>query len=145
MSATLIPLIFPIVNLLSVYYLDTSCKKSCETKSVKGVKIGVFALYTLLLFAALILRSDLVGVSRTVLYKYMPFMFVWLLLTLVYFVLPAFVSVATIYESNRCYRKECNKYAYQGILFIAYFTLVYLLLNIRVTQNWQVLDKQICY
>jgi hypothetical protein len=29
-------------------------------------------------------------------------------------------------------------------LFIAYFTLVYLLLNIRVTQNWQVLDKQIC-
>lgn len=145
MSATMIPLIFPIVNLLSVYYLDTSCKKKCETKFTKWIKLGVFALYTLLLFAALILRSDLVGVSRTVLYKYMPFMFVWLLLTLVYFVLPVFVSVATIHESNRCYQKECNKYAYQGILFIAYFTLVYLLLNIRVTQNWQVLDKQICY
>lgn len=144
MSATLIPLFFPIVNLLSVYYLDTSCKKSCETKFTKWIKLGVFVLYTLLLFAALILRSDLVGVSRTVLYKYMPFMFVWLLLTFVYFVLPVFVSVATIHESNRCYHKECNKYAYQGILFIAYFTLIYLLLNIRVTQNWQVLDKQIC-
>lgn len=144
MSTTLIPLVFPVVNLLGMYFLNNSCKKTCESESKKGVKIGVFVLYALLLFAALILRTDLVGVSREVLYKYVPFMLIWLLLTVVYFVLPVFVSVAAIHESNECY-KECNKYAFQTILFIAYFTLVYLLLNIRVTQNWQVLDKQICY
>jgi len=140
MSTTLIPLIFPIINFIGMYYLNTSCKKPCESKSKKWVKLSTFLLYALLLFAALILRSDLVGVSRAVLYKYVPFPVIWLLLAIVYFVLPVFVSVATIHESNICY-KECNKYGFQAILFIAYFTLVYLLLNIRVTQNWQVIDK----
>lgn len=145
MSTTLIPTVFPLVNLIGLYFMKNSCtnKSTCEIPNYKkAIKMIVFILYAFLLFATIILRSDLIDVSRTSLYMYLPFTLIWLLLTVVYFVLPVFVSVATIHETNNCYDK-CNKYMFHSILFLAYFTLVYLLLNIRVTQNWQVLNKHV--
>jgi len=142
-SASLIPLLFPLANLIGMYYLSNSCKLVCKNKRAKIMKIIVFMLYIMLLFAALFFNKDLINISREILYRYMPTMAIWLLLTMVYFVIPILVAVATIHQSNTCY-DDCNKYGYHSVVFMAYFSLVYLLLNIRVTQNWQVVDSKIC-
>jgi uncharacterized membrane protein len=135
--STLIPVVLTLVNLLSMYYIDNACAK--KTK-FPWYRTTVFGLYTMLLFSTLFFSTDLVSVARNQLYYHVPFMLLWLLLILVYIMVPIGSSMAAI---RHIHDKQCaNRFGKHFALFLAYFSMVYVLLNIRATTNLQIIDRQ---
>jgi hypothetical protein len=135
--SSFIPVVLTLVNLLSMYYIDNSCGK--KTK-FPWYRTTVFALYTMLLFSTLFFGTDFVSVARNQLYYHVPFILLWLLLVLVYVLVPIGSSIAAIRYIRD---KKCsNRFGKQFALFLAYFSMVYILLNIRATRNLQIIDRQ---
>jgi hypothetical protein len=65
-----------------------------------------------------------------------------MLLIAVYFMVPILSSMAAI---RHIHDKPCNDMHVIGkqvALFVAYFSMVYVLLNTRATRNLQVIDRQ---
>lgn len=134
--STILPVVLTIVNLLFMYYVDNACVKQTQ---FPWARTTVFALYTMLLFSTLFFGADLASVARNQLYYHMPFMLVWLLLILFYFIIPILSSMAAI---RHIQDKQCdNLFGKHLSLFGAYFSMVYVLLNIRATKNLQIIDR----
>jgi hypothetical protein len=123
---TLIPLILPISNAISMFLID---KANTLDKSV-----GTF--YGLMLVLALFFNFGLVNLSRNYLYRFLPYTLIWIMLSLVYFLGPVMYAGYTVRRLN-----HNEDYQKQASSFVAYFSLVYLLLHIRVTSNWQVIES----
>lgn len=122
----IIPLILPISNAIALHFLDKS----------SPVDIAVLSFYGLMLIMGLFFNTGLVNLARTQLYKFLPYTLIWVLLTLVYFVGPMMYSASAVYRLN----KE-NDYKKQIALMLAYFSLVYVMLHVRVNSNWQVIES----
>jgi len=135
--STLTPVVLTLFNLLSMYYVDNTCAN--KTK-FPWYRTTAFALYTMLLLSTLLFGTDLASVARNQLYYHMPFMLLWLLLIMIYFMLPILSSMAAIRHIND--RQCTNRFGKQIALFVAYFSMVYILLNIRATMNLQITDRQ---
>jgi hypothetical protein len=122
---TLIPVILPISNALIVHFLK---KETLVDKSVLGF-------YTILLVSALFFGIGMESLARTQLYKYLPYTLIWILLSLVYFVAPTVYAAYTVRRLDE--KRDLTR---QMFTFAAYFSLVYMLMHIRVTSNWQVIQ-----
>lgn len=122
---TFIPLILPISNALSMHFLNESNK----------LDKGILIFYNLLLVLALFFNTGLVQLARTRLYMYLPYTLIWLLLSLVYFLVPTVYAGYTVKRLS-----EKQTYAKQMATFVAYFSVIYMLLHVRVTSNWQVIQ-----
>lgn len=122
---TFIPLILPISNALSMYFLNESNK----------LDKGILIFYNLLLVLALFFNTGLVQLARTRLYMYLPYTLIWLLLSVVYFLVPTVYAGYTVKRLS-----EKQTYAKQMATFVAYFSVIYMLLHVRVTSNWQVIQ-----
>lgn len=123
---TLIPLILPISNALSMHFM----------KKEKVLDKIILAFYTLLLVLSLFFGTGLERLAQTQLYKYLPYTLIWVLLIVVYLLGPTVYAAYTV-------RRIDNKrnLSHQAFAFVAYFSLVYLLMHIRVTSNWQVIES----
>lgn len=122
---TFIPLILPISNALSMHFLNESNK----------LDKGILIFYNLLLVLALFFNTGLVQLARTRLYMYLPYTLIWLLLSVVYFLVPTVYAGYTVKRLS-----EKQTYAKQMATFVAYFSVIYMLLHVRVTSNWQVIQ-----
>jgi hypothetical protein len=122
---TFIPLILPISNALSMHFLNQSNK----------LDKGILIFYNLLLVLALFFNTGLVQLARTRLYMYLPYTLIWLMLSVVYFLAPTVYAGYTVKRLS-----EKQTYAKQMATFVAYFSVIYMLLHVRVTSNWQVIQ-----
>lgn len=122
---TFIPLILPISNALSMHFLNESNK----------LDKGILIFYNLLLILALFFNTSLVQLARTRLYMYLPYTLIWLILSVVYFLVPTVYAGYTVKRLS-----EKQTYAKQMATFVAYFSVIYMLLHVRVTSNWQVIQ-----
>lgn len=96
----------------------------------------VLGVYTLLLVLVLFFNTGLESLARTQLYKYLPYTLIWVLLSLVYFLGPTTYAAYTVYRLD-----EKRTLLHQAFTFIAYFSVIYMLIHIRVTSNWQVIES----
>jgi len=122
----IIPLILPVSNAIALRFIDKS----------GPADIAVLSFYGLMLLLGLFFNVGLVKLARTQLYRFLPYTLIWVLLSLVYFVGPLVYSAAAVYRLNN---KE--KYDKQIVLLLAYFSVVYILLHVRVNSNWQVIES----
>ena len=112
--STLLPIVLTVFNLLSMYYVDNACAKKTKFPWPRTI---MFSLYTMLLFGTLL----------------------WMLLVLFYFMIPVLSSMAAI---RHIHDKQCtNRFGKHVALFVAYFSMVYVLLNIRATRNLRIVDR----
>jgi len=134
--STLLPIVLTVFNLLSMYYVDNACAKKTKFPWPRTI---MFSLYTMLLFGTLFFGTDLASVVRNQLYYRMPFTLLWMLLVLFYFMIPVLSSMAAI---RHIHDKQCtNRFGKHVALFVAYFSMVYVLLNIRATRNLRIVDR----
>lgn len=122
----IIPLILPVSNAIALRFIDKS----------GPADIAVLSFYGLMLMLGLFFNVGLVKLARTQLYRFLPYTLIWVLLSLVYFVGPLVYSASAVYRLNN---KE--KYDKQIALLLAYFSVVYILLHVRVNSNWQVIES----
>lgn len=122
----IIPLILPVSNAIALRFIDRS----------GPADIAVLSFYGLMLLLGMFFNVGLVKLARTQLYRFLPYTLIWLLLSLVYFVGPLVYSASAVYRLNN---KE--KYDKQIALLLAYFSVVYILLHVRVNSNWQVIES----
>lgn len=122
----IIPLILPVSNAIALRFIDRH----------SPVDIAVLVFYGLMLLLGLFFNFGLVKLARTQLYRFLPYTLIWVLLSLVYFVGPLVYSATTVYRLNKQ-----NNVEKQIALMLAYFSVVYILLHVRVSSNWQVIEN----
>jgi GH24 family phage-related lysozyme (muramidase) len=121
-----IPLILPVSNAIALRFLEKD----------SPADIAVLSFYGLMLLLSLFFNVGLVKLARSYLYRFLPYTLIWALLSLVYFIGPLVYSASAVYRLNN---KE--KYEKQIALLLAYFSVVYILLHVRVSSNWQVIES----
>ena len=121
-----ISLILPVSNAIALRFLNRS----------NPADMVVLVFYALMLILALFFNVGLVKLARTQLYRYLPYTLIWALLSLVYLIGPFVYSASAVYRLNN----NKTDYGKQVALLLAYFSVVYILLHVRVTSNWQVIE-----
>lgn len=122
----IIPLILPVSNAIALRFINRH----------SPADIAVLVFYGLMLLLGLFFNVGLVKLARSYLYRFLPYTMIWVLLSLVYFVGPLVYSATAVYRLNKD-----NNYEKQIALLLAYFSVVYILLHVRVNSNWQVIES----
>ena len=123
-----IPLILPVANAVALRFIDRT----------NPVDIAVLVFYGIMLLLGLFFNVGLVKLARSQLYRFLPYTVIWGILLLVYWVGPFVYSASAVYRLNN----NNKDYSKQIALLIAYFSVVYILLHVRVNSNWQVIENK---